>query len=156
MVEDNFVEEAFGEISEDERSRILSNARVVTALKGKSTSIGSIKIGEEDVKFRLSVNKALRRKMGLYKAKAATVDPSMDELNSLMYDLLSSLCVEEPWNKWVTWSVYDDSADIGAMEVLLEMMKQVMAHLEDVKDFRRRRGRITPVEDLQVPVRQAQ
>ena len=156
MVEDKFVEEAFGEISEDERSKIMANAQVVTALSTKSPSVGTIRIGDVPIRFKLSVSKSLRNKMGLYKAKSATKDPSMDELNALMYDLLASLCVDSPWNEWKTWSVYDDTADIGAMDVLLEIMKQVMSHIEDVKDFRRGRGRITPIEDLQVPVRPAQ
>lgn len=153
MVEDNFVKEAFEEISEDEQSKILANARVLSALKGKSASIGTVKIGDEVVKFRLSVSKSLRKKMALYKTRASNSEPDMEDLNNLLYDLLSALCVEEPWNQWKTWSVYDDKADIGAMEVLLEMMKQVFGHMEDVKDFRRGRGRITPVEDLSVPVR---
>jgi len=156
MVEDNFVEEAFGEISEDERSRILANTQVLSALKARSQSVGVIPIGSVTVRFKLSVSKSLRKKMALYKSKSAVKDPSMDELNSLMYDLLASLCLDDPWTDWKTWSVYDDTADIGAMDVLLEMMKQVMGHMEDVRDFRRGRGRITPVQDLQVPVRAPQ
>lgn len=153
MVEvDNFVEEAFSEISDDEKSRILSNSRVLSALKGKSTSVGTIQIGEEVVSFKLSVSKKLRNKMALFKSKASVKEPSMDELNSLMYNLLAALCIDDPWDKWQTWSVYDDTADVGAMEILTSMMRQVRDHIEDVKDFRRRPGRITPVEDLQIPV----
>ena len=147
-VKDTFVEEGFEEISQDERAKILSNDRVVSALKGKSTSIGVTKIGDEVIKFHLSVGKKLRSKMVLYKSKASSQEPSVAELNTIMYDLLSSLCIDEPWNKWQTWSVYDDDADIGAMDVLLDMMKQVKGHMEDVKDFRRGSGRITPVEGL--------
>jgi len=156
MVEDNFVEEAFEEISQDERAKILANARVVAALKGKTETFGSIRVGEEDIRFRLSISKGLRKKMALYKSKASVGEPEMKELNSLLYDLLSALCVDDPWTEPKTWSVYDDGADIGALDILLEMMKQVKAHMVDLKDFRGGGRRITPVADLQVPVRPAQ
>lgn len=155
MVEDNFVEETFAEITADETAQILANAKVVSALKGKSAVLGTIKIGEEDIRFKLTVSKKLRRKMELYKKRAEDKEPDMNSINTLMYDLLSSLCIDEPWTNWKTWSVYDEDADAGAMEVLFEMLGQVKGHMEDVKDFRGRAGRITPVKNMQVPVSEA-
>lgn len=155
MVEDNFVEETFAEITADETAQILANAKVVSALKGKSAVLGTIKIGEEDIRFKLTVSKKLRRKMELYKKRAEDKEPDMNSINTLMYDLLSSLCIDEPWTNWKTWSVYDEDADAGAMEVLFEMLGQVKGHMEDVKDFRGRAGRITTVKNMQVPVSEA-
>jgi hypothetical protein len=136
--EDDFVKEAYKEISDDERQKILSNARVVKALRSKSPTYGSMKIGEEDVRFRLSINKKLRRKLSIYKTRIADTNPSLKETEFILYDILSSLCPDEPWDSKETWSVYDDQADDqGAQEILLEMIKEVNSHAEDVKNFRR-------------------
>ena len=133
----DFVEEAYQEISEDERKRIRSDSRVVGALRSKTTSIGTIQVGESEVKFRLSVNKKLRRKLAYYKSQIGDSEPTIDHVEKILYDLLSSLSVEEPWDSWATWSVYDDYAEEnGAQEILMGMLKQINSHMEDVKNFR--------------------
>jgi len=134
----DFVEEAFAEITEQDRQRILSDNKVIEALKSKSPSIGSIVLGTVEVKFRLSINKKLRRKMALYRNKIQDSSPSPEDAERVMYELLASLSIEEPWNSVQTWVVYDDNAeDNGAQEVLFNMLKQITSHVEDVKNFRR-------------------
>ena len=132
----DFVEEAFAEISEEEQQRIRADSRVVEALRSRNPSIGIVNIGTIPVKFRLSISKKLRRKLALYKSKIGDSEPTMDEVDQVLYDLLSSLSIEEPWNDWKTWSVFDDSSDEGAQEILMQMLKQINSHMEDVKNFR--------------------
>jgi len=137
MGADTFEEEAFAEISEDDRKTILANERVTKALRSKRTSVGTIEVGEDVVSFRLSINKKLRRKLSYYKSKIGDTTPDIEEVEKILYDILSSLCTEEPWNSWATWSVYDDSADNeGAQEILMMVLQRVNAHMEDVKNFR--------------------
>jgi len=152
MVEDDFTREAFEEISEDERTQILANAKVVSALKNQTGKFGTIRVGEEDVRFRLGISKKLRTTLSLLKSKISVSEPGTTELDSTMYNVLSHLCVDEPWTDWKTWSVYDDTADVGALDILLEVMTQIKDHIEDVKSFRGKPRRINAVEDLQVPV----
>ena len=133
----DFVEEAFAEISEDEVKRIKADSRVQAALRSKKPSIGTLMVGEEAVKFRLSISKRLRRKLSLYKSKIGDTTPGLEETETILYDVLSSLCTEDPWTSWQYWSVYDDSTeDFGAQEVLMLMLKQINSHMEDVKNFR--------------------
>lgn len=133
----DFVEEAFAEISEDEVKRIKADSRIQAALRSRAPSIGTIMVGEAEVKFRLSISKKLRRKLSIYKSKIGVETPGLDEVETILYDVLSSLCTEEPWTSWQYWSVYDDSVeDVGAQEVLMSMLKQINAHMEDVKNFR--------------------
>ena len=134
----DFVEEAFAEISEEEQQRIRADSRVVEALRSRNPSIGIVNIGTIPVKFRLSISKKLRRKLALYKSKIGDNEPTMDEIDAVLYDLLSSLSVEEPWNDWKTWSVFDDSSEEGAQEILMQMLQQINSHMEDVKNFRRK------------------
>lgn len=135
--QDKFIEEAYEEISADEQGKILSNARVVQALRSKEATHGEVMVGEACIKFRLSINKKLRRKLVLYKSKMADTMPTPEELERVLYDLLSSICVEDPWNTWQTWAVYDEAAeDNGAQEILVQILKQINKHMEDVKNFR--------------------
>lgn len=138
MAQDPFVDEAFSEISEDERATILSHEKVVAALRSRSGSVGEIVCGDTTIKFRLSVNKKLRRKLALYKTRSddlATAPIEKSEI--ILYDIISSLCVEEPWTSPKTWSVYDDDAEnYGAQEILTDMLKQITTHMEGVKNFR--------------------
>ena len=137
MVEDKFVEEAFAEITEQEKETIRADARVVAALKSKSSSVGSITVGEVEIKFSLAINKRLRRKLAYYQANTRDRELAIPEVEALMYDLLSSFCIEEPWNKPSTWEVYDESADLGAEEILVSIIQRINAHMEDVRNFRR-------------------
>lgn len=134
----DFVEEAYQEITEEERQKILADARVITALKARSDTCGVVNIGDVVVKFRLSINKKLRRKLQLYKNRIGDSQPGVFEAEDILYDIISSLCIEEPWNSYATWSVYDDEAvDTGAADILTSMLAQINSHAEDVKNFRR-------------------
>lgn len=133
----DFVEEAYHEIDEDERKRIRSDSKVIGALRSKKVSVGKIPVGETEVEFRLSINKKLRRKLAYYKSQIGTSEPTVEKVEMILYELLSSLSTEDPWTSWATWSVYDDDAEeYGAQEVLMVMLKQINAHMEDVKNFR--------------------
>lgn len=136
---DEFIEEAYEEISAEEQARIRANASVIAALKSKTPALGSLVIGEAEIRFRLSVNKKLRKKLALYKSKMQDKTPGINEAETIMYELLSSFCVDEPWTSKNTWCVYDDSAeDTGAQEVLLQMIQAITSHMEDMKNFRRK------------------
>ena len=60
MVEDKFVVEAFAEITEQEKEKIRSDSRVIAALKSKSSAVGTISVGDAEIKFSLAINKKLR------------------------------------------------------------------------------------------------
>ena len=105
MVEDKFVEEAFAEITEQEKETIRADARVVAALKSKSSSVGSITVGEAEIKFSLAINKRLRRKLAYYQANTRDRELAIPEVEALMYDLLSSFCIEECNNIFIVFSL---------------------------------------------------
>lgn len=137
MAQDPFVDNAFSEISEEEREEIKTNSRVVAALRSKSDSVGTITCGDETIKFRLSINKKLRKKLSVYKTHKDDIqNASLEQTEIILYDIISSLCLEEPWTSPKTWSVYDDEAEVGVEEILIKMLSQINSHMEDVKNFR--------------------
>lgn len=135
--QEEFVKEAFEEISVDERQRIKSDARVVEAIRSKTANVGSITLGTQVIRFRLFPNKKIRRQLALYKTRIdANEQMSPDEMDKITYETVASLCMEQPWNMWETWSVFDDESEVSAQEVLVDMMKAIRSHIEDVKSFR--------------------
>jgi hypothetical protein len=142
----DFVEEAFEEISEQERDKIKADVRVVSALRSKTPTVSTIKIGEENIEFRLAISKKLRRKLAFYKAKME--GKQSPDLDKMLYDIISSICTQDPWNKWQTWEVYDDEDENGVMEILFQMLKEINSHMEDVKNFRGKQGGSSPLGDM--------
>lgn len=138
MGADEFVEQAFSEISEMEREEIRRNSRVIAALKARTDKRGEVTVGEEKIRFRITLNKKLRRKLSLYRnMKDEIAAGPVEKTEDMLYDIISSLCVDEPWTNPKTWSVYDDEAeDFGAEFVLIEMVGQIGKHAEDLKTFR--------------------
>ncbi len=138
MGADDFVEKAFEEISESEREEIRRNERVASALRAKSDKRGEVKIGEETIRFRITVNKKLRRKLSMYRTmKDKIANGPVENLERVLYDIVSSLCVDAPWTDIKTWEVYDDEAeDYGAEVILVDMLNQISKHAEELKTFR--------------------
>jgi hypothetical protein len=150
---DDFEEEAFKEISQDEVEKIKSNSLVIEVIKAKSTSIGTLTYGTASIKFRLFPNKKLRNRLMILKAKLAVKDPTIEYLEKAMYETLAGLCTEEPWKNWTTWAVFDDNAEeIGAQEILVQMIMAIGSHIEDVKNFRGKRGGTPALREMQTPV----
>jgi hypothetical protein len=145
---DDFVEEAFSEITEMERKQIEGDAKVKTAIQSRSSLYGNIDLNGIVVKFRLTINKRLRKKLLRYKSKIDSGNADISDSENVLYDILSSVCVEPPWTNWKTWSVFDDnSEEVGAQEVLTTVMQQIRGHVEDVKNFRGvQRGADAPIE----------
>lgn len=134
---DDFVEEAYSEITEMERKQIENDATVKAAIQSKSELYGYIPLNGINVKFRLTINKRLRKKLLHYKADIDSGKTDVASAETVLYDLLSSLSVEPPWTSWKTWSVFDDnSEEVGAQDVLTSMMQQIRGHVQAVKDFR--------------------
>jgi hypothetical protein len=145
---DDFVEEAFSEITEMERKQIEGDAKVKTAIQSRTQLYGNIDLNGINVKFRLTINKRLRKKLMHYKTNIDAGKTDIMESEKVLYDILSSLSVEQPWSNWKTWSVFDDNAEeVGAQDVLTDMMRQIRSHVEDVKNFRGvQRGADAPTE----------
>lgn len=136
--DEDFVNEAFEEISQMERDEILRNDRVSSALKSGCATYGTIRVGETDVRFRVSINKKLRRKLSGYRSmKESIKDATVEKMEDMVYDIISYLCVDEPWTSKRVWAIYDDIAEVGADEILVQMLQQINSHIEDVKNFRK-------------------
>jgi hypothetical protein len=148
---DDFVEDAFSEITEMERRQIEGDAKVKTAILSRSNLYGNIDLNGVNVKFRLTINKRLRKKLLRYKTNIDSGKTDVSDSEKVLYDILSSLSAEEPWNNWKTWSVFDDNAEeVGAQEVLTTMMQQIRSHVEDVKNFRGVNGGTNAPSEMQM------
>lgn len=83
------------------------------------------------------------------KAETLGLDPATIQINDLklqrpMYEMLASLCMEEPWNDWKTWAVIDrgvgDIKGSGMGPVMLHRIFQTIDETAgDIKSFRAKR-----------------
>lgn len=130
-----FVEESFAEIPELDKRKILADEKVRSLITQKSARISEKVYGDVHIRFRTSINKKLRNR--LVKAKTAL---SQDEgMDGFLYETLSLMCVDEPFNNPVVWAVYDEELPedgIGALEIFTDIMVEISNQTEAVKGFR--------------------
>ena len=131
----DFVEQAFAEIDEMERNEILANEKVRALISQKSSRVSEKVYGNVTLRFRTSITKKLRKR--LMKAKDSLQND--EKMDKFLYETLSLLCIDAPWNHWQTWAVYDDAQSedgIGALEIFTDLMTEVKRLTEDVRTFR--------------------
>jgi len=130
-----FVEESFAEIPELDKQKILSDEKVRSLITQKSARISEKVYGDVHIRFRTSINKKLRNR--LVKAKASL---SQEEgMDGFLYETLSLMCVDAPFNSPTVWAVYDEELPedgIGALEIFTDIMVEISNQTESVKGFR--------------------
>lgn len=135
IVEDDFVKQAYAEISEQERDAIVANERVKNILRSRSIATDVLKVGDEEIRFRLTINKKMRKQVALFKTMSAE-----EVLDKPLYETVSALCTDAPWTDWKTWAIVDEEAeDTSVLDILLLMVAKITEHMEDVKSFRGKR-----------------
>jgi hypothetical protein len=131
----SFVEESFAEIPELERQEILANEKVKSLILQKSSRVSQKQYGDVTIRFRTSINKKLRKRL----VQSKTSLESELGMDDFLYETLSLICVDAPFNSPNTWRVYDDEQPedgIGALEIFTDMMKEISSQAEMVKGFR--------------------
>lgn len=130
----DFVEEAFGEIDQQEREETLRNEKVRSLLTQRSARISEKNYGDVTIRFRTSITKRLR-------ARLSKISPNIkqEEMNQFLYETLALMCVDEPFTSWKTWAVYDEELDeggVGAFEILTDILVEVKSQTESIRGFR--------------------
>jgi hypothetical protein len=139
--ENEFVKQAFEEISEMENREFESNEKIRKLLSGKDEKYASVMFGEVEIRFNPFVGKRLRHKMMQAKKeidKDTTSESGLAKSERLLYDTLGSLCVDDPFDNWKTWAYIDEKGDgIGGVQrIFLLIMSELGKYNEDVKNFR--------------------
>jgi hypothetical protein len=130
-----FVEESFAEIPEMERQEILANEKVKSLILQKSARVSQKQYGDVMIRFRTSINKKLRKRL----VQAKTSLESDTGMDTFLYETLSLICVDTPFNNPNMWRVYDEEQPedgIGALEIFTDMMREISSQTEMVKGFR--------------------
>jgi hypothetical protein len=89
-------------------------------------------VGDEEVKIRPTIPKSLRHDLEqIQKHDYST----LDDVESAMYNLISQMCIESPFNDKCTWEIIDDETGI-AMEVLTDIYNTALSTEAEIKRFR--------------------
>ena len=138
--EDQFVKDAFDEISEMDKQRLSADESVRKAIVSQEIKDGVINFGGAEIHFRLFLSKRMRHQMLLVKARLedASAEENLTVSERSMYELLGSLCINHPWNDWQTWAYIDEmSPNTGGVQMIfLQIMSAIAQATEDVKNFR--------------------
>jgi len=139
--EEDFVKEAYAEITEMEKKAIEGNAKIQQLLSGKEEKkYALIHYGGVEIRFKPFVGRQLRHKMMKAKKELVGVEPedSLIKTEHLLYTILGELCVDEPFNDWKTWSIIDEKGDSigGVQRIFMLIMAEIGRYNEDVKNFR--------------------
>jgi hypothetical protein len=92
----------------------------------------TIKVGDLEIKVRISIPKGLRRKIN---DMASSDTEDMDKVESGMYQVIAEMCVESPFDTAEAWSIIDE--ETGIVPEVLKRIYAVISETEDqVKRFR--------------------
>jgi hypothetical protein len=116
----------------EERKKILEGDEVVRKLILSSKErYKVVKIGETDVRIRPTIPRDVRREI----EKITKEDSSVEESEVLMYELISKMCLDDPFDKPSTWEYIDDQTG-QVMEFLASIYKEALSTESQIKSFR--------------------
>lgn len=130
--EEKFVEEAFAEIDQMTLDKLKANEDVGKLIASSKAATDTIEVGGAKIRFRSFLSRKLRHQLHAFQ-QAGEVDFIKTE--DTMYETLTSLCVDDPFNKKETWVFIEDSGgDVAG--ILRQMMEVIANKANNVKDFR--------------------
>ena len=152
------VDEADKELEEfiAEHETTLGDARKLLKIAGKKSKKITWTDGVDEVSFRVkiaipfetrqrftNIQKELVKMLEDRRAKAkalGVVNPELIGLQELsagkpLYEIIASLCLDDPWDKWQTWAMIDKEMGLGPL-ALGEIFEKIKGTEAEVKSFR--------------------
>lgn len=140
MSSPDFIQDAFAEITDMEKSKLDADDRVKRLILAQDSQVGIVNYGGVEIRFRLFLSKSLRHKMmkGQKELETAKDEEALAKSERAMYDVLGQLCIDEPWNHWETWAYVDEKSENvgGVQSIFLQVLARIAQAVEDVKNFR--------------------
>ena len=95
--------------------------------------------GNLKIRHHRFLTKRLRLLMGQIQNRIKVASDPMTEQDSLVYQMLSEMCVENPWNSAEAWKYVDLTSNDGRVYLIFfELMMKMGGDESSLKDFRRK------------------
>jgi hypothetical protein len=137
----DFVKDSFAEIPEIEICKLDADERVKKLISAPDTQTGTIEYGGVEIRFKLFLSKSMRHRMlkSQHVIEKSTDEQSLTSSETIMYEILGSLCTEEPWNHWETWAYVDEKSENvgGVQSIFIQVLARIAQSADDVKNFRK-------------------
>ena len=152
----DFVSDSFKELDDIEKQQLDANENVKKLIVGTG-EFGVIPYAGTDIRYRKVLSKSLRHKVAknkLIMGDLSDDEESVSKIEKMMYEVLSELCVDSPFNDWKTWAYIDEMAkDSGVvLQIFTILMQKIGEASEDDKDFRRVKRWDAPSDNLRAAV----
>lgn len=130
---ESWVEEAISEAEQMKVDELKSNLDIGAIITSDKKSETVVEINGVKIKIKSFISKPLRRK--LIRAQHITESSDVNEVETTLYETLSELCLEKPYNDPFTWKYLDDNgADVN--NCISIIMKAVAEVSKKTRDFR--------------------
>lgn len=127
-----FVEEAFAEIDQMTLDKLKVNEDVSKLISSSKAKSNTVEVGGVKIRFKSFLDRKLRHQLH---GMQQTVGDDFIKTESVMYEILAALCLDEPFNKKETWVFIEDSGgDVSG--ILRQIMETIAENVTNVKDFR--------------------
>jgi hypothetical protein len=126
-----FVQETFSEVDQMELEKLKSNSDIAKIIASDKKAVASIIVDGVQVNFTPFVSRPVRHQLSKLQ-KIGT--PTMEEAEELIYETLSLLCTDYPYNRPLTWKFIEaNGGDAGSH--LAEIMGKIATRAEQMRKF---------------------
>lgn len=126
------LQELSQKLTEERQKMLEADERVRKMILSSKERYKIVTIGETDVRIRPTIPRDVRRQI----EKITKSDSSVEDSEVLMYELISRMCLDDPFDKPDTWE-YIDNETGQAMEFLAMIYKEALSTESEIRDFRR-------------------
>lgn len=126
------LQELSQKLTEERQKMLEADERVRKMILSSKERYKIVTIGETDVRIRPTIPRDVRRQI----EKITKSDSSVEDSEVLMYELISRMCLDDPFDKPDTWE-YIDNETGQAMEFLALIYKEALSTESEIRDFRR-------------------
>lgn len=119
-------------LTEERQKMLESDERVRKMILSSKERYKIVTIGETDVRIRPTIPRDVRRQI----EKITKSDSSVEDSEVLMYELISRMCLDDPFDKADTWEFVDNETGT-AMTILADIYRAALDTEAEIKSFRR-------------------
>jgi len=124
-------EAALAKLNEIQRKEVEGNEKIRKFITANKTRYNTVVSGGMEIKVRALIPRKLRHElMAMSEKKAVT----LEENESMMYQVIAAMCIEEPFDQPEMWEYFD--AEMGIAEEVLDKIFEINKKTEkDIKSF---------------------
>jgi hypothetical protein len=119
-------------LTEERQKMLESDERVRKMILSSKERYKVVTIGETEVRIRPTIPRDVRRQI----EKITKSDSSVEDSEVLMYELISRMCLDDPFDKADTWEFVDNETG-ECMSFLADIYKAALDTEANIKSFRR-------------------